>query len=162
MTTAYDFSLKTISGKDRPLADYKGRVLLVVNVASKCGYTPQYKGLEALHRRLVGRGLAVLGVPCNQFGAQEPGSETEIEQLCTSRYDVTFDLFSKVDVNGPASHPLYAWLEKSSTPAGDVKWNFAKFLVGKDGKVLARFGSDIAPDDKQLLAAIESGLTAQA
>jgi glutathione peroxidase len=158
MTTAHDFTLKTIDGKERSLSHYKGRVLLVVNVASQCGLTPQYTALEALHRRLVGRGLAVLGVPCNQFGAQEPANDDAIKTFCSTKYDVTFDMFSKVDVNGDKAHPLYKWLTGDAKHGGDIKWNFGKFLIGKNGELLARFEPQTTPDDKQLVDAIEKAL----
>jgi glutathione peroxidase len=157
MTTAHDFTLKSINGADKPLQDYKGKALLVVNVASECGYTPQYTGLEALHKKLAAKGLAVLGVPCNQFGGQEPGTEKEIAAFCTKNYGVSFDLFSKVDVNGAAAHPLYKWL--TGDGKDPIKWNFGKFVIGKDGAVVERFSHKTAPDDPALLAAIEKALT---
>src|SRR5207344_680425 len=147
MTTVHDFSAKTIDGADRSLRDYDGKALLLVNVASRCGLTPQYDKLEALYRRYEGRGLVVLGFPCNQFGAQEPGTEAEIKTFCSTKYDVTFPLFAKVDVNGKDRHPLYAWLTGLDTKpdaAGDVLWNFAKFLVDGEGNVVARFGPKTA------------------
>src|SRR3982751_3801690 len=137
MTTAHDFTLNTIKGTAKSLKDYAGKAILVVNVASECGYTPQYTGLEELHKKLAGRGLAIIGVPCNQFGAQEPGTEAEIAAFCTKNYGVTFDLFSKVDVNGDAAHPLYQWLTKDG--AEPIKWNFTKFVLDKNGNVLERF-----------------------
>ena len=158
MANAHAFSLKTLDGKTKALADYKGKVVLAVNVASKCGFTPQYQGLEALHERMKARGFAVVGFPCNQFGAQEPGSASEIQAFCSTTYGVTFDLFEKVDVKGAEATPLYQWLTKEATPPGDVKWNFEKFLIGKDGDVVARFGSRTAPDDATLVAAIEKAL----
>ncbi|MEQ1860331.1 MAG: glutathione peroxidase [Chthoniobacteraceae bacterium] len=158
MTHAADLAaipLKDIDGKDTSLAAHKGKVLLAVNVASACGYTSQYEGLEALYRKFKDRGLVVLGFPCNDFGAQEPGSEAEIKQFCSSRFSVTFPMFAKLHVKGPEQHPLYAALTAGGAP---VKWNFGKFLVGKDGKVIARYGSDTEPDDEKLLAAIEAAL----
>ena len=147
MTSVYDFHAKTIDGDEKPLSDYKGKTLLVVNVASKCGFTPQYRGLEDVYRRLKDRGLVVLGVPCDQFGHQEPGDEDEIKQFCSLNYDVSFPLFAKIDVNGAGAHPLYRHL-KSEAPgllgSEAVKWNFTKFLVDKDGAVLRRY----APTDK--------------
>jgi glutathione peroxidase len=144
----YDIPVTTIDGKPDTLASYRGRLLLIVNVASKCGYTPQYTGLEDLYRRYKDRGLTVLGFPCDQFGHQEPGSEAEIQRFCSSNYDVTFPLFAKIDVNGPHTHPLYVQL-KSSAPglAGteSIKWNFTKFLVGADGTVLKRYASKDTP-----------------
>src|SRR6218665_3575298 len=147
MTTLSDFTLPLLSGKDQPLAAYQGKVVLVVNTASKCGLTPQYEGLEALWRQYGERGLVVLGFPCNQFGEQEPGSATEISEFCEINYGVSFPIFAKIDVNGSGEHPLYAWL-KSSAPGifgtEAIKWNFTKFLIGRDGKVAARF----APTDE--------------
>lgn len=156
MTTAHDFSLTTITGAQKSLADYKGKVVVVVNVASRCGYTPQYRGLEELHKKMASRGVAVIGVPCNQFGKQEPGSDADIHAFCTSKYDVTFDMFSKVDVNGATAAPFFAWL----TQGKPIAWNFAKFVVGKDGNVVARFDSGVAPESKELAQAIESALAA--
>ncbi|MDP2343352.1 MAG: glutathione peroxidase [Deltaproteobacteria bacterium] len=154
--TAHDFSLTTIAGANKPLADYQGKVLLVVNLASRCGYTPQYRGLEALHRKLKDKGLVVVGVPCNQFGAQEPGTDAEIHAFCTSKYEVSFDLFSKVDVNGDAAAPLFRWL--TTEGKGPIKWNFAKFIVGRDGKYVTRFDSGTAPESKELNSALEKAL----
>ncbi len=160
MTTVYDFSATTNSGADHALADYKGKVLLVVNTASECGFTPQYKGLEELYKTYVDRGLVVLGFPCDQFGQQEPGDAEEIKEFCSLTYDVTFPMFAKVDVNGDDAHPLYAWLrkEKSGLLGGKIKWNFTKFLVDADGTVVKRYGSktkppSIAGDIEALLAA---------
>jgi glutathione peroxidase len=155
------FKTKTLDGKDVDLSQYKGKVLLIVNTASHCGFTPQYKGLEALHEKYGKDGLAVLGFPCNQFGHQEPGTPQQIQDFCTSRYKVTFDLFEKIDVNGPNKAPLYKWLESAdATPSdpGPVGWNFEKFLVGRDGKVIARFRSPVRPSDPKFVAAIESAL----
>jgi glutathione peroxidase len=145
----YDISLTTISGDTIPLGDYRGHVLLVVNVASECGYTPQYEGLEALHRRFHARGFAVLGFPCDQFGHQEPGSEAEILEFCRLTYDVTFPLFAKTDVNGAHAHPLFRVLKREKrgvlgTTA--IKWNFTKFLVDRDGVVRARFAPTVTPE----------------
>jgi glutathione peroxidase len=149
MATVHDFSARTIDGVERSLAEYKGKVLLVVNVASECGFTPQYKGLEELHRKFEGRGFAVLGFPCNQFGEQEPGSEEQIKSFCETRFGVSFPLFAKIEVNGPGAHPLYAFL-KSSEPGllgtEAIKWNFTKFLVGKDGAVLKRYAPQTKPE----------------
>jgi glutathione peroxidase len=163
MTTTHDFEHKTIGGQPRSLGEYRGQVMLIVNVASQCGLTPQYAGLEELYRHMKDRGLVVLGFPCNQFGAQEPGTEAEIEQFCTARFDVTFPMWSKLEVNGPGRHPLYAWLTAQDTQPdgpGDVRWNFAKFVVGKDGQVVARFGPTTAPTDEAVMAAIETALSA--
>jgi glutathione peroxidase len=147
--TVHDFTARNIDGADQSLSDYAGKVLLIVNVASKCGFTPQYKGLEALHRKYGHAGFSVLGFPCNQFGAQEPGDDDEIMNFCTMHYDVTFPMFSKIDVNGPNAHPLYAHLKTASPGiAGttDIKWNFTKFLVDKAGAVVHRFGPQDRPD----------------
>ena len=149
MTTVYDFTAKTIDGTEQSLAEYRGKALLVVNVASKCGFTPQYTGLEALHRKFSERGFAVLGFPCDQFGHQEPGDEAEIKNFCSLNYDVTFPLFAKIDVNGGDAHPLYQWL-KSQKPGvlgtGAIKWNFTKFLIDGNGAVVRRYGSADKPE----------------
>ncbi|HVG72097.1 MAG TPA: glutathione peroxidase [Vicinamibacterales bacterium] len=145
----YDIDVQTIAGDTRSLAAYRGKTLLIVNVASQCGFTPQYKGLEALFRKYKDHGLVVLGFPCNQFGRQEPGTEAEIQRFCTSSYDVTFPLFAKIDVNGPAAHPLYEHL-KSSRPGllgtESIKWNFTKFLVNAQGDVVARYAPSDTPE----------------
>jgi glutathione peroxidase len=136
-------------------------VLLIVNVASECGYTPQYKGLEQLHEKYGEKGLVVMGFPCNQFGGQEPGSESDIKQFCESKYNVKFPMFSKIDVNGPKAAPLYQYLPSKDVPVkdqGPVKWNFEKFLVGRDGRVLARFRSGDKPTDAKMTQAIEAAL----
>lgn len=151
--------LKDIDGKDTSLKSYSGKVLLLVNVASKCGYTRQYEGLEALYRKYKDRGLVILGFPSNDFGSQEPGTEAEIKTFCSSKFDVTFPLFSKIHVKGAEQHPLYASLTGADSPVpGPVKWNFGKFLVGKDGKVIARYDSKTEPDDAKLAEAIETAL----
>jgi glutathione peroxidase len=163
MTSAYDFNHKTIDGQDKSLADYRGQVLLLVNVASRCGLTPQYTALEELYRGMKDRGFAVLGFPCNQFAGQEPGTEAEIKDFCSTKFDVSFPLFSKLDVNGKARHPLYAWLTEQATKPdgpGDIKWNFGKFLVGRDGEVIARFGPTTAPTAPAIVDAIENALGA--
>ena len=145
----YDIPVTTIDGRERTLAEYRGRVLLIVNVASQCGFTPQYAGLEALYRKYKDRGLVVLGFPCNQFGKQEPGTEQEIQQFCSSTYDVTFPLFAKIEVNGPNAHALYERL-KTARPgflgSKKIKWNFTKFLVGRDGVPVRRFGPNEEPE----------------
>lgn len=150
MPSVYDHSARRIDGSEQALADYAGKVLLIVNVASQCGFTPQYAGLEALWRKYRERGLAVLGFPCNQFGAQEPGSEAEIAQFCSMRYDVTFPLFAKIEVNGEQAHPLYRHL-KSAVPGmlgtEAIKWNFTKFLVDRQGRVVSRHAPTTAPAD---------------
>jgi glutathione peroxidase len=157
-----DIPLKDINGKDTSLAAYKGKVLLIVNVASKCGYTPQYKSLEATFRKFKEQGLVVLGFPCNQFGGQEPGTNEEIKSFCSANYDVTFPLFDKLDVKGPKQHPLYAALAgKDSQFPGDVKWNFGKFLVGRDGKLIKRWDSKATPDGEEITKAIEAALAAK-
>ncbi len=153
-----DFTFKTIRGETKKLSDYKGRVMLVVNVASRCGYTPQYRGLEALHEAYSSKGLSVIGFPCNQFGAQEPGSNEEILRFCTTNYGVKFDMMDKIDVNGEGAHLFYKWLTTNANPPGKVKWNFEKFLLGKDGSIRARFESRVAPDSAQLKQAIEEAL----
>lgn len=158
MITAHEFTMTTIDGKPKPLADYKGKAVLFVNVASECGFTPQYKGLEELHQKLKGRGLVVVGVPCNQFGAQEPGTEKEIAAFCQKNYGVTFDLMSKVDVNGDKAHPLYKWLTAQGDKPGDIKWNFAKILVDKNGHFAGRFSHRVEPDAPDLVTAIEKVL----
>ena len=144
----YDFQVRSISGHDVSLRAYEGRVVLIVNVASRCGYTPQYQQLEALERRYGDAGLSVLGFPCNQFGGQEPGTEAQIEQFCRLKYDITFAMFAKIRVNGRGADPLYKWL-KDQAPglmgSRSVKWNFTKFLVHRDGKTVTRFGTRIKP-----------------
>ena len=149
MTTAYDFSARDIDGQEKSLADYKGMAMLVVNTASKCGFTPQYTGLEKLSQEFKDQGLVVLGFPCDQFGHQEPGDEAEIKNFCSLTYDVSFPMFAKVDVNGPKAHPLFQWLK--SEKAGllgleGIKWNFTKFLVGPDGTVLKRYAPTDTPE----------------
>jgi glutathione peroxidase len=158
----YEIPLKDINEKDASLKDYKGKVLLVVNVASHCGFTPQYQALEAVHRKYKSKGFAVLGFPCNDFGAQEPGTAEEIKKFCSEKYDVTFPLFSKLHVKGNEQHPLYAILTGKDSPfPGDIKWNFGKFLIGKDGKILKRFESQAKPDAPEVLEAIEAALAAK-
>ncbi|RNB54075.1 glutathione peroxidase [Brevibacillus gelatini] len=145
----YDIAVKTISGEEKTLAEYKGRVLLIVNTASQCGLTPQYKGLQELYTRYADKGFAVLGFPCNQFAAQEPGSEEEIAAFCDRNYGVTFPLFAKIDVNGPTAHPLYQYL-KANAPEGqgeEIEWNFAKFLVDREGRIVKRIGARVQPED---------------
>lgn len=159
MTTLHDFQVKTIDGQPKSLKDYAGHPTLIVNVASRCGLTPQYTALEALYQRFKARGFTVLGFPCNDFGAQEPGTEAEIKTFCETRYQVSFPLFGKVHVKGAEAAPLYAFLTSQQTAPdgpGDVAWNFAKFLVGKDGKVLARFSPQTAPDAPEVISAIEA------
>jgi len=149
MASVYDFEATTLRGEPRSMADYRGKTLLIVNVASACGFTPQYTGLEALYRKYHDRGFEVLGFPCNQFGGQEPGSADDIATFCSTRYDVTFPLFAKIDVNGAHAHPLYEYL-KSEAPGAlgtkAIKWNFTKFLVNADGEVVERYGSSTTPE----------------
>jgi glutathione peroxidase len=149
MSTAYDFTARNIDGVEQPLAAYLGKPLLVVNVASKCGFTPQYSGLQALYARFHGQGLEVLGFPCDQFGHQEPGDESEIKSFCSTRYDVTFPMFAKIEVNGANAHPLYQWLksEKAGILGTEaIKWNFTKFLVDRAGRVVRRYAPTDTPE----------------
>lgn len=158
----YDIKLKDIDGKDTTLAAYKGKAILIVNVASKCGYTKQYTGLEATYQKYKSQGFVVLGFPCNQFRGQEPGTNEEIKEFCTSKYSVTFPLFDKIEVNGANRHPLYAALAGADSPfPGDIKWNFNKFLVGKDGKIAKRFDSNVTPESEELTKAVEAALAAK-
>jgi glutathione peroxidase len=159
MTTLHEFTMTTIDGASQSLREYEGKAVLVVNVASKCGLTPQYEGLERLHETY--GELAVLGFPCNQFGAQEPGTEAEVKEFCTANYGVRFPMFAKIEVNGAGAHPLYQWLTAQSAEpegSGPIQWNFGKFLIGKDGKVLARFSPKVAPESPELVAAIERAI----
>lgn len=156
MPSAHDFSAKTISGQDKKLEDYKGKVLLIVNVASECGLTPQYDGLEKLHEQYAEKGLRVLGFPANEFGGQEPGSNDQIGEFCRTQYGVRFDMFGKVVVKGEGIHPLFAWL--TSETGGDIKWNFGKFLVGRDGEILKRFEPKVEPTSPEIIEAIEKAL----
>ena len=158
MTTAYDFTATTIDGEKVDLADYRGKPLLIVNTASQCGFTPQYEGLEALNRKFGDKGLTILGFPCDQFGHQEPGNADEIKEFCSLRYDVTFPMHEKINVNGPDAHPLFAWLrsQKSGLLGGRINWNFTKFLVDKDGNVVKRFGPTTKPE--KLTGDIEKAL----
>jgi glutathione peroxidase len=148
MTTIYDFSARTLGGQDKSLSDFQGQVLLIVNVASKCGFTPQYAGLEQLQGTYGSKGFSVLGFPCNQFGAQEPGDAAEIERFCTLNYGVSFPMFAKIEVNGEGAHPLYAFLKtarKGLLGSERIKWNFTKFLVGRDGRPIARYAPNVDP-----------------
>ncbi len=157
----YDFSMKTIDGKMVPLSTYRGKVLLIVNVASRCGFTPQYKDLEALYRKYESQGFTILGFPANNFREQEPGTDAEIKQFCTTTYGVTFPMFSKISVKGDDEHPLYRYLtsaEANPATSGDVKWNFQKYLVGRDGKVRAMFLSRVTPMSDEVTSAIEAAL----
>ena len=158
----YEIPIKTVDGKQTSLKKYQGKVLLVVNVASQCGYTPQYKGLEALHQKYKDKNFMVLGFPCNDFGAQEPGTNEEIKEFCSKNYNVTFPLFDKIHVKGAEQHPLYASLTGKSSPfPGDIKWNFNKFLISKDGKILKRFESKVTPESAEMTQAIEEALAAK-
>lgn len=156
----YDFTVKDIDGRDVKLEKFKGQVVLVVNVASKCGFTPQYAGLEKLYKAYKNKGFAVLGFPSNDFNGQEPGTEKEIKAFCTGTYGVTFPMFSKVHVKGPETAPLYKWLIANSGRRDDIEWNFAKFLVSRKGKVVGRFAPQVKPDDPQLVKAVEKELQA--
>jgi glutathione peroxidase len=161
VTNVHSFTMKTLDGQEQSLGIYTGKVLLIVNVASKCGFTSQYAGLEKLYKDFAPRGLVVLGFPANNFMGQEPGSDEQIKQFCTLNYGVTFPMFSKISVKGDAQHPLYKHLtEKGTNPdfSGPIAWNFNKFLIGKDGKILNRFGSRTKPDDPALIKAIEDAL----
>jgi glutathione peroxidase len=161
-SSIHDTPVKDIDGKSTTLQPYRGKVLLIVNVASRCGFTPQYKALEAVYEKYKDKGFVVLGFPCNQFGGQEPGTDEEIKQFCSSKYNVTFPMFDKIDVNGPNRHPLYASLAGKDSPyPGDIKWNFSKFLVSRDGKIIKRFESPVAPESPQVTQAIEAALAAQ-
>ncbi len=155
----YEIPIHTLEGEASNLGTHKGKVMLVVNVASRCGYTPQYKGLETLYQKFKDKGLVVCGFPCNQFGRQEPGTASEIRDFCSSTYNVTFPMYEKVDVKGSKQHPIYNKLSGKESPVpGDVRWNFGKFLVSRDGTVLKRFGSSTAPNSGELVKAIESAL----
>src|SRR5690242_10587230 len=151
MTTVHDFQATSLDGKPVPLKEFAGKVMLIVNTASKCGFTPQYEGLEALYQKYREQGLVVLGFPCNQFGAQEPGSADEIGTFCQVNYGVTFPMFAKIDVNGANAHPLYTYLkgEKSGVLGSRIKWNFTKFLVNREGAVVKRFAPTTKPEDIQ-------------
>jgi glutathione peroxidase len=158
----YEIPVKDIDGKDSSLKGYQNKVILIVNVASKCGLTPQYKGLQALQDKYKDKGFTVVGFPCNQFMGQEPGTNEEIKQFCSSKYNVSFPLYDKIDVNGPKRHPLYVALAGKESPfPGDIKWNFGKFLVGRDGKIIKRFEPRTAPDSPEVAAAIEAALAAK-
>ncbi len=158
--SVHDFKVKNIQGEEVDLSSYKGKVLLIVNVASKCGATPQYDPLQSLHAKYADQGLVVLGFPANNFGGQEPGTEAEIAEFCTTKYSVEFPMFSKVSVKGDDKAPLFVYLTSAENPdkQGDIGWNFEKFLVGKDGKLIRRFGTRTKPDDDGLVAAVETAL----
>jgi glutathione peroxidase len=159
--SVYDYSVKTIDGTPAALSSYKGKTVLIVNVASKCGYTPQYAGLQKLYAKYKDRGFVILGFPANNFGAQEPGTNAEIKTFCSRTYNVTFPMFSKISVKGDDKAPLYQYLTETSPNAathGDIQWNFTKFLIGKDGKVVARFEPDVTPESAEMEKAIEGAL----
>lgn len=159
MPDFYDFAVQRIDGTPDLLGPLRGKVALAVNVASKCGLTPQYAGLEELYRDLQHEGFVVIGFPCNQFGAQEPGTAQQIQEFCSTNYDVTFPLSAKLDVNGPARHPLYAWLtDPANGQPGDIEWNFEKFLIGRDGRVLKRYPPPTKPEDKGLMQDVADAL----
>jgi glutathione peroxidase len=161
-SSLYDIPLKDIDGKDTSLKAYRGKVLLVVNVASKCGLTPQYAALESVYKKYQDQGLCVLGFPCNDFAGQEPGNNEQIKEFCSTKYDVTFPLFDKLHVKGPEQHPLYVALSGKESPfPGDVKWNFGKFLIGRDGKIIKRFEPTVKPDAPEVLSAIENALNSK-
>jgi glutathione peroxidase len=162
--SALDFKVKTIDGKDVNLSDYKGKVVLMVNTASKCGLTPQYKGLQALYDKYKDQGLVVIGFPANNFNGQEPGTEAEIKEFCSTKYNVTFPMMSKISVKGDDKHPLYQYLTEGKAGEdfkGDVEWNFAKFLVDRNGNVMARFSARTTPDSPQVTETVEKALAAE-
>ena len=158
---ALNFTMDSITGKPVDLSKYQGRVVLMVNVASECGFTPQYAGLQELHKKYAAKGLSILGFPANEFGAQEPGTNREISEFCTKNYGVEFDMFSKIVVRGPGQAPLYKYLTTHPKFPGQVDWNFEKFLVGRNGEVIGRFKSEVEPSSKQLVTAIEAALAAK-
>jgi glutathione peroxidase len=161
--SVYDFTLHSIDGQPAPLSAYKGKVVLLVNVASRCGFTPQYTALEAIYEKYKDRGFVIVGIPANNFGAQEPGTNQEIKTFCTSKYQVTFPMMAKISVKGDDQAPLYQFLtDKTAHPetGGDIQWNFTKFLVGPNGHIVARFEPDVTPDAPQVTAAIEKALIA--
>ena len=158
-SSVHDFTVKSLEGKDVALGSYKDKVLLVVNVASECGATPQYAQLQKLHEAYSGKGLVVMGFPCNQFGSQEPGSAEEIRTFCTREYAVKFPMFAKIDVNGDKEAPLYSFLKSNADDHKNIGWNFEKFIVGKDGKVAARFGTRTQPDAPELVKLLEEELS---
>jgi glutathione peroxidase len=158
----YDFPLKDIDGNATSLKPFQGKVMLIVNVASKCGFTPQYTALEATYQKYKDQGLVICGFPCNQFHAQEPGTDADIKLFCTSKYNVTFPMFDKLDVNGDSRAPLYVMLAGKDSPfPGDIGWNFTKFLIGRDGKIINRFASKVKPDSDEVTKAIEAALAAK-
>ncbi|HVS87930.1 MAG TPA: glutathione peroxidase [Candidatus Acidoferrum sp.] len=159
--SVFDFTLNSIDGQSTPLASFKGKVVMLVNVASRCGFTPQYSALEAIYEKYKGRGFVIVGIPANNFGAQEPGSNQEIKTFCATKYKVSFPMMSKVSVKGDGITPLYQFLtDKSASPktGGEIQWNFTKFLVGPDGHVITRFEPEVTPDSPEVIAAIEKAL----
>ena len=154
----YDFTLNSIDSKPVPLSEYKGKVLMLVNVASRCGYTPQYTGLESLYEKYKSQGFVILGIPANNFAGQEPGTNAEIKTFCKSKYAVTFPMMSKISVAGADKTPLYQYLTSNGKTSGEIQWNFIKFLIGRDGQILARFEPAVTPDDPSLNAAVEKAL----
>ncbi len=160
VSNVYDFTLPSIDGKPMPLADFRGKVILLVNVASRCGFTPQYSALEALYEKYKDQGFVIVGFPANNFGGQEPGTNEEIKTFCSRKYNVTFPLYSKVSVKGDDQTPLYQYLTKQTDPliAGEIKWNFTKFLVDRNGRVVQRFESAVTPDSKEVVSAVEKQL----
>ena len=161
-SSLYDIPLKDIDGKPTSLAAYKGKVLLIVNVASKCGNTPQYAALETMQKKYESKGFTVLGFPCNDFAGQEPGTAEQIKEFCSSTYSVTFPLFEKLHVKGPEQHPLYAALTGKDSPVpGPIDWNFAKFVIGRDGKIITRFKASVKPDTEQVTSAVEQAIAAK-
>ena len=158
----YDIKVKDIDGKQTTLKPYEGKVILIVNVASKCGLTPQYKALESLYEKYKDKGFVILGFPCNQFNSQEPGTSDEIKKFCTDKYNVTFPLYEKIDVNGANRHQLYVTLAGAGSPfPGDIKWNFGKFLISRDGKIIKRFEPKTTPDSAEVTAAVEAALASK-
>jgi len=161
--SVYDFTMNSIDGKPTPLGDYKGKVVLLVNVASRCGFTPQYSALESIYEKYKGRGFVIVGIPANNFGSQEPGTNAEIKTFCSTKYNVTFPMMAKVSVKGTDITPLYQYLtDKTANPqtGGEIQWNFTKFLIGPDGKTVARFEPDVTPNDAKVTGAIEKALAA--
>jgi glutathione peroxidase len=156
-SSIYNFTLPSIDGKPMPLSDFKGKVILMVNVASRCGFTPQYSGLEALYEKYKDQGFVIVGFPANNFGAQEPGTNAEIKTFCSRKYSVTFPMYAKVSVKGADQTPLYTYLTKEADPShtGDIKWNFTKFLVDRNGNVVQRFEPEVTPDSPQVVSAVE-------
>jgi glutathione peroxidase len=162
--SVYDFTLNSIDGQPTPLGSYKGKVVMLVNVASRCGFTPQYSALESIYEKYKDRGFVIVGIPANNFGSQEPGTNQEIKTFCSAKYNVTFPMMAKVSVKGDDKTPLYQFLtDKSANPAtgGDIQWNFTKFLVGPDGRIVARFEPKVTPDSPEVTAAIETTLAAE-